>query len=67
MSSTFHRSGPWPYEYTLVEKLRGLGFPESKIQNMAYRQKFAICRSYEERQARKVAAQSQLTIQFEEV
>ena len=52
----FHATGPWPAEYALVERLRALGFREQQIQNMAYRQKYAICKDYAEREERRSQA-----------
>ena len=58
--------GPRPAKYTLVERLLAMGFPQRKIDQMPYRQKYAICRDYEQREARKATASPQLTLGFEE-
>ena len=47
----------------LVERLREIGFREQQIQNMAYRQKYAICKDYAEREERRSQiATSQLAL-----
>lgn len=59
--------GTWPAASVLDQVLRDRGFRETTITHMAYRQKYAICREYERREARKAAAQMQLALDLKEV
>ena len=62
MPSPSFMPGPWPAEATLVQRLRDLGFREQTIHGYSYRQKYAICRDYEQRETRKAAASPQLSL-----
>lgn len=57
--------GPRPSESSLDQQLLELGFRRTTVSHMAHRQKYAIVREYEAREAKRVAAQVQLILNLE--